>query len=183
MKERCFWLNLKNDKYIDYHDNEWGEPVYDDKILYEMLILESFQAGLSWETILNKREAFKLAFDDFDINKVSRYQDDKVEELLLNAGIVRHEKKIRAAIHNSKLFLEIQKEFGSFKNYIWKWTDNKVIYTKGVLVATSPLSDEIAKDLKKRGFKFLGSTTIYAYLQGVGIINDHSKECYKYREE
>ncbi len=183
MKERCFWVNLKNDKYVDYHDNEWGEPVYDDKILYEMLILESFQAGLSWETILNKREAFKLAFDNFDINKVSQYQDDKVDELLLNAGIIRHEKKIRATINNSKLFLEIQKEFGSFKNYIWKWTDNKIIYTKGELVATSKLSDEIAKDLKKRGFKFLGSTTIYAYLQGVGIINDHSKECYKYKEE
>lgn len=180
MKEikRCSWANPKNQLYIDYHDQEWGVPSYDDQHLFEMLILESFQAGLSWETILNKRENFKKAFDNFDIDKIINYDEKKVEELRNDAGIIRNKLKIKASINNAKIFKEIQKEYQSFSNYIWHFSNNQIIYE--IDKATSPLSDEISNDLKKRGMKFVGSTIIYAYLQAIGVINSHSHDCFKY---
>lgn len=178
MKRRCKWVDEKEEIYIKYHDEEWGIPTYDERLLFEMLVLESFQAGLSWITILKKREAFKKAFDDFDVNKVSKYGEDKVNELLDNAGIIRHEGKIRAAINNANIFIEIQKDYGSFCKYIWKFTDNKIIY--GDYKTKSELSDEISKDLKKKGMKFIGTTIIYSYLESIGVINNHTKECFKY---
>ena len=177
---RCKWCNLKNEKYIKYHDKEWGVPVHEDKHLYEMLILESFQAGLSWECILNKREAFKKAFDNFEIDKVCAYDDKKVQELLKNENIVRNKLKINAAITNSKIFKEIQKEYKTFSNYIWSFTDNKVIYEADK--TRSELSDAISKDLQKRGMKFVGTTIIYSYLQAIGVIYSHQKECFMYKK-
>lgn len=175
---RCKWVNIKNKLYIDYHDNEWGIPHYDDNYMFEFLILESFQAGLSWECVLNKREAFKKAFDNFDYNKISKYNENKINQLCNNPDIIRNKLKINAAINNAKIFIEIQKEFGSFSNYIWKFTDNKVIKNEDdKLKTTSELSDNISKDLKKRGMKFVGSTIIYSYLQAIGIINDHELNC------
>ena len=181
---RCKWVNLKNEKYIKYHDDEWGVPSYDDNYLYEMLLLESFQAGLSWECILNKRDAFRKAFDNFDYEKISQYTNEKLEELKNNQEIVRNRLKINAAINNAKIFMEIQKEFGSFSNYIWKFSDNKIIFNNDDnFKTTSPLSDEISKDLKRRGMKFVGSTIIYSYLQAIGIINDHELSCdFHYRK-
>lgn len=152
-KRRCVWCNLKNEKYVEYHDKEWGEPVYDDRHLYEMLILESFQAGLSWECVLNKREDFRKAFDNFDIDKICNYDDQKTEELLKNEKIIRNKLKIKASINNSKIFKEIQKEFGSFSKYIWGFTKNKVIYEVGE--TKSEISDKISIDLQKRGMKFV----------------------------
>lgn len=180
MKEikRCSWANPKNQLYIDYHDQEWGVPSYDDQHLFEMLILESFQAGLSWETILNKRENFKKAFDNFDIDKIIKYDEKKVEKLRNDASIIRNKLKIKASINNAKIFKEIQKEYQSFSNYIWHFSNNQIIYE--VDKATSLLSDEISNDLKKRGMKFVGSTIIYAYLQAIGVINSHSHDCFKY---
>lgn len=181
-KRRCKWVNLNNTAYVHYHDKEWGIPHYDDAYMFEFLILESFQAGLSWECILNKREAFKKAFDNFDYNKISKYDAKKIEELYNNSGIVRNRLKINAAITNAKIFIEIQKELGSFSNYIWKFTDNKVIKnTDDNFKTTSELSDSISKDLKNRGMKFVGSTIIYSYLQAIGIINDHELECDFYK--
>ena len=181
IKNRCQWVNLKNELYVKYHDEEWGVPTYDDKELYELLILESFQAGLSWECILNKRENFRQAFDDFEIEKIVNYKQDKIDELLKNEGIIRNKLKINSTINNSKIYQEIQKEFGSFSNYIWGFTDNKVIFESFDLRTTSPLSDEISKDLKKRGMKFVGSTIIYSYLQAIGVIDAHSKDCDCYK--
>lgn len=175
-KKRCDWVTDDN-IYIKYHDDEWGVPKYDDEILFEMLVLESFQAGLSWITILKKRENFKKAFDKFDVDKVAKYDDAKVEELRNNDGIIRHKGKITAAINNANIFKEIQNEFGSFSNYIWGFTDGEIIY--GEYLTESDLSNEISKDLKKRGMKFVGSKIIYSYLESIGIINNHSKDCFK----
>ncbi len=177
---RCKWCNLKNPKYIEYHDNEWCKPNFDDKYLYEMLILESFQAGLSWECVLNKRESFREAFDNFDIDKVCCYNDTKVKELFENEKIIRNKLKIKAAINNSKIFKNIQNEYGSFYNYLKKFTNNKIIYETDK--TTNQLSDNLSKDLKKRGMKFVGSTIIYSYLQAVGIIYSHEKECFLYKK-
>lgn len=176
--KRCKWVNLNNQLYIDYHDKEWGIPHYDDKYMFEFLILESFQAGLSWECILNKRQAFRQAFDDFDYNKISKYNDNKIEELLRNPNIIRNKLKIKASINNAKIFMEIQKECKSFSNYIWSFTENKVIENlDDNLKTSSELSDIVSKDLQKRGMKFVGTTIIYSYLQAVGVINDHELEC------
>ncbi len=177
IKIRCAYVNMKNPLYIDYHDSEWGIPEHDDKKLYELLILECFQAGLSWECILNKRENFRKAFDDFDIDKICNYDDAKIAELMNDASIIRNRLKINATITNSRVFKEIQKEFGSFDDYLWGYTKNKVIAEPYTLRTTSPLSDSISKDLKKRGMKFVGSTIIYSYLQAVGILNAHGNEC------
>ena len=176
--KRCRWCNLKNEKYVIYHDQEWGVLCLDDHYLFEMLILESFQAGLSWECILNKRNDFRKAFDNFNVNQVVKYDEKKIEELMKNEKIVRHRKKIEAAISNSKVFKEIQKEYGSFSEYIWHFTKHKVIIEENK--TTSPLSDEVSKDLKKRGMKFVGSTIVYSYLQAIGVINSHEKDCFCY---
>ena len=166
---RCSWVDLNSEIYIKYHDEEWGVSSFDDRYLFEMLILEIFQAGLSFLTVLEKRNDFRLAFDNFDVKKVSNYDDKKIEEL-----------KITSTINNANVFIKIQKEFGSFSNYIWSFTNNKVIKNQnGIKVANSPLSDKITYDLKKRGMKFIGSTIIYSYLQAIGIIDDHEKNCFK----
>ena len=176
--KRCPWCNLKNPLYISYHDNEWGIPNHQDKELYELLILESFQAGLSWECILNKREAFRKCYDNFDIDKVIKYDSSKIEELLNNKDIVRNRLKIKASINNSIIFKSIQKEYSSFANYVWSFTNNKVIKEDYYTVRNN-LSDTISKDLKKRGMTFVGTTIIYSYLQAIGIISSHHKDCYK----
>lgn len=180
-KIRCGWCK-GNDLYEKYHDEEWGIPVYDDKKLFEFLILETFQAGLSWITILRKRENFKKAFDNFDYKQIAIYSEDKIQELMQDAGIIRNQLKIRATVTNANQFIEIQKEFGSFSDYIWKFTDGIPIlnFPKDLseVPATTPLSDEISKDLKKRGFKFVGSTVIYAHMQATGMVNDHVKDCW-----
>ncbi|MCH5207277.1 MAG: DNA-3-methyladenine glycosylase I [Oscillospiraceae bacterium] len=173
---RCFWVNMKNPLYVKYHDSEWGVPEHSDRALFELLILEGFQAGLSWECVLNKREAFKKAFDDFDAEKISGYGEEKCE-WLLSQPIIRNRLKINACVTNSRVFLDIQKEFGSFDAYIWGFTGGQVIFESCDIRTTSPLSDEISKDLKKRGMKFTGSTIIYSYLQAIGIINGHAKDC------
>lgn len=174
---RCFWVNMDNPLYVDYHDNEWGVPKYDDHELYELLILEMFQAGLSWETILNKRENFRKAFDNFDWNSIVNYDEDKINELMQDKGIIRNRKKIEATINNTKVFLNIQKEYGSFANFIWSFTDNKVIITDSKVVSNE-LSDTISKELRKRGMKFVGTVIIYSYLQAVGVINSHEDNCF-----
>lgn len=177
---RCSWCNLNNPLYIKYHDEEWGVPIYDDKKLFELLILESFQAGLSWECILNKRENFKKAYDNFNINKIVNYDENKIKALKENKGIIRNELKIKASIKNAKIFKQIQNEYGSFSNYIWSFTNNKVIYEKHR--TSSELSDKISKDLKNKGMSFVGTTIIYAYLEAIGILNTHEKNCYKYKK-
>ena len=178
--KRCKWVNLNNQRYIEYHDNEWGIPTYDDRLLFEMLLLESFQAGLSWECILNKRDFFKEAFDNYDPNIISTYNEDKINELLLNKNIIRNRRKIEASINNAKIFIEINKEYGTFSNYIWHFTNGKIIKNRtNKQIITSPLSDEISNDLKKRGMKYTGSTIIYSYLQAIGIVNDHEINCFK----
>ena len=183
MKQRCFWVT-DSKLYQDYHDKEWGEPVYDDETLFEFLILETFQAGVSWITILNKRENFRKAFDNFDYQKIAKYQENKFNELMQNAGIIRNKLKIRSAITNAQLFMEIQKEFGSFSKFLWSYVDNKPIIntfkSREEVPATSKISDKLSKDLKKRGFKFTGSTIMYAYMQAVGMVNDHTTDCFKY---
>ena len=180
-KKRCFWCNLKNPKYVDYHDNEWCVPNFDEKYLYEMLILESFQAGLSWECVLNKRESFRAAYDGFDIEKVCAYTDEKIDELLQNKDIVRNKLKIRASISNSKIFKYISEEYGSFYDYLKTFAGGKTVYETDK--TTNVISDAVSKDLKKRGMKFIGSTIIYSYLQAIGIIYSHGKECYLYKKE
>ena len=177
---RCKWCNLNNKTYIKYHDEEWGVPVYDDKVLLEFLILEPFQAGLSWEIVLAKRESFKKAFDDYDIEKICNFDETKISEILNDASVIRNRKKIEAAINNTKIFKSIQKEWGTFSSYIWHFTDNKIIYEVGK--TSSYLSDEISKDMKKRGMKFIGTTIIYSFLQAVGIIYSHDKDCFMYKE-
>jgi len=180
---RCGWCE-KDDLYRQYHDNEWGRPSHDDRHLFEHLILETFQAGLSWYTILSKRENFREAFDGFDPEKIIHYTDKKVDELMNNAGIIRSKAKILAAINNAKLYFDCVQEFGTFDNFIWKFTDNKIIKNTWEsmknLPATSPESDAMSKEMKKRGFKFIGSTTCYAYMQSVGVVNDHLKSCWLY---
>ena len=179
-KKRCKWCNLKNPKYIEYHDHEWCKVNWDDKYLYEMLILESFQAGLSWECVLNKRESFRRAYDNFDIDKVCAYDEEKVEELLNNKDIIRNKLKIKASINNSKIFKEIVKEYGSFYDYLKSYTQNEIIHEVGK--TTNDLSDSISIDLQKRGMKFVGSTIVYSFLQAIGVIYSHDEECYLYKE-
>lgn len=180
---RCKWVNLENKRYVDYHDFEWGRAKYDDHILFELLILEMFQAGLSWECILNKRESFRNSFDNFDCEKISNYDDEKIFELLNNKSIIRNKLKIKASINNAKIFINIQREYGSFSKYIWHFTNNKVIYNRdNVFVTHNELSDEISRDLKSRGMKFVGTVIIYSYLQAIGIINDHQLECFCYKK-
>ena len=177
---RCKWCNINNPKYIDYHDNEWGVLNLDDTYLVEMLILEMFQAGLSWECVLNKREAFRRVYDDFDIDKICNYTEDKIKELEENKDIIRNKLKIKASINNTKIFKDIKEEYHSFYNYLKTFTNNKIIYEYNK--TTSSLSDKISKDLKKRGMTFIGSITIYSYLQAIGIIYSHDKGCYLHKE-
>lgn len=179
---RCFWANPNNPLYLAYHDEEWGEPCHDERMLFEMLILEGFQAGLSWECVLNKREAFREAFDNFDVQKVAKYDENKLSSLADNPKIIRNKLKINASVKNANAFIKIQEEFGSFDNYIWGFTNKEVIYEPCDLRTTSPLSDTISKDMKKRGMKFIGSTIIYSYLQAIGIINGHIEGCFKYKK-
>ncbi|QNU66241.1 DNA-3-methyladenine glycosylase I [Ruminiclostridium herbifermentans] len=184
-KTRCPWVGDTN-IYIDYHDNEWGRPVHDDCKLFEMLTLESMQAGLSWSTVLKKREAFREAFDGFDPKKVALYDEAKIQELLANEKIIRNRLKINAAVNNAKAFLLIQEKYGSFDKMIWGYVDNTPIIrhpeNMGDLPSSTPLSDKISKDLKKMGFKFLGTTTVYAFMQATGMVNDHTTSCFVYEE-
>ena len=177
---RCKWCNLDNKKYIDYHDNEWGVLNLDDSYLFEMLILESFQAGLSWECVLNKRDNFRLCYDNFNLDKIINYDDKKIDELLQNKGIIRNKLKIKMSINNAKIFKKIQTEFGSFSNYLNSFTKGKIIYELNL--TNSKLSDDISKDLMSRGMKFVGTTIIYSYLQAIGVIYSHDKECFKYKK-
>ena len=181
-KTRCKWC-VGIAIYEKYHDEEWGVPVYDDQKLFEFLILETFQAGLSWITILKKRENFKLAFDAFDYKKVALYTEDKIQELLQNEGIIRNQLKIRSAVSNAVAFMKVQNEFGSFSKYIWEFTGGKPIQKNRQSLkevpSTTPLSDAISKDLKKRGFKFVGSTVVYAHMQATGMVDDHVADCWK----
>lgn len=178
---RCKWCNLKNPKYIEYHDHEWGQPDFDDDHLFELLILESFQAGLSWEYVLNKREDFRKAFDDFNIEKICGYDDEKIKELLENEKLIRNKLKMNAAVNNSKIFREIQSEYGTFYDYLKTFTNGKIFYETDK--TTNLLSDALSKDLKKRGMKFVGSTIIYSFLQAVGILYSHEKECFMYKDK
>ncbi|PHQ29784.1 DNA-3-methyladenine glycosylase I [Leeuwenhoekiella nanhaiensis] len=184
-KHRCGWC-AGDALYEAYHDTEWGVPVYDDATIFEFLILETFQAGLSWITILRKRENFREALDDFDYKKIANYGDEKLEELLNNPGIIRNKLKVYATVSNAKAFMKIQEEFGSFSKYIWSFVDdkpvqNEVEYYKEA-PATTSISDALAKDLKKRGFKFTGSTVVYAHMQATGMVNDHEVNCFRYEE-
>lgn len=182
-KCRCSWLDTSKPDYVKYHDEEWGVPVIDDKKMFESLVLESAQAGLSWYTILKKREGYRTLFLDFDVNKVARFTLDDVERLMQDASIVRNRLKIEAAINNAQRFIEIQDEYGSFCQFVWSYVNNKTqvnsINDKEKSVTTSPISDKLAKDMKRRGFKFLGSTTLYSHLQATGLINDHSNTCFR----
>ena len=182
--ERCKWQGLeKSQIYIDYHDNEWGVASYNDKHLFEMLVLESFHCGLSWLIILKKREHFRLAFDNFNPNIISNYDDNKINKLMENRDIVRNKLKILATIQNAKAYLNIVKEFGSFSKYIWSFTDNEIIFGDfDANVKRNELSDIFAKDLKSRCFKFMGTVTCYSYLEAIGVMNNHSKHCFKYRK-
>ena len=184
-KLRCDWC-IGNPLYEQYHDEEWGVPVYDDNKLFEFLILETFQAGLSWITVLRKRENFRAAFDNFDYKKIAKYNQEKIDTLLENAGIIRNRLKIKATITNAQAFMAIQKEFGSFNKYIWKFTDGKPIKntfkSMSEIPANTSLSDSISKDLKNRGFKFVGTTVIYAHMQATGMVNDHIVDCFRYNE-
>ncbi len=177
---RCKWCNLKNDKYVKYHDSEWGVPRFDDRYLFEMLLLESFQAGLSWECVLNKREFFRECYDNFDIEKVCNYDEIKVDELVNNKNIIRNKLKIKASISNARIFKEIVLEYGSFEKYLNSFTKGQQLYE--VDKTTNDLSDMISDDLQKRGMKFVGSTIIYSYLQAIGVIHSHDKECFMYNK-
>ena len=185
-KKRCQWVENTFDLYIKYHDEEWGVPVHDDRTHFEFLVLESAQAGLSWSTILKKREGYRKAFADFDPEQVATFTPEHVEELLQNPEIIRNRAKIEATINNAARFMEVQKEFGSFDQYIWQFVDHKVKTghwdDRKKVPATTAESDRLAKDLKKRGFKFLGSTTVYAHMQAIGLVNDHTVDCYRYKE-
>lgn len=184
MKKRCGWVNLDNDLYVKYHDEEWGVPVHSDQKLFEFLILEGCQAGLSWQTILNKRENYRKAYDNFDPQKVAKYDEQKIAELLSDAGIVRNRLKVRSSIKNAQVFLDIQKEFGSFDQYLWSFVDFKPLKNSikelKEIPAKTDLSDKISKDLKKRGMSFVGSTIIYAMMQAIGMVNDHQVDCFRY---
>ena len=180
-KQRCAWCE-KDDLYRNYHDNEWGKPVYDDATIFEFLILETFQAGLSWYTVLAKRENFRKAFDNFDLIKIANYSEDKMAELAEDAGIIRNKLKIKATVTNAQAFMKVQEEFGTFSKYIWEFVDGKPIdnqpKTLSEVKATTPISDALSKDLKKRGFKFVGSTVMYAHMQATGMVNDHVVDCH-----
>ena len=182
---RCKWCE-KDPFYIKYHDTEWGVPVHDDQKLFECLLLETFQAGLSWITVLRKRENFRKAFDHFDYHKIALYDEDKIQELLQDTGIVRNKLKVRAAVSNAKAFLEVQEEFGSFDKYIWAFVDGTPIQnhwaTTRELPATTEISEILSKDLKKRGFQFVGSIIVYAHMQATGMVNDHTIDCFRYDE-
>lgn len=177
--KRCRWCNLKNPKYIEYHDREWGVPRFDDPYLLEMLILESFQAGLSWECVLNKRDSFRAAYDNFDLDKICAYGEEKIKELSENKDIIRNKLKIRASISNARIFRQIKQEYGTFYEYIKTFTGEEVIFE--VDRTTNELSDRISEDLKKRGMKFTGSTIIYSYLQAIGVIHSHEKDCFLFK--
>lgn len=183
-KIRCAWCGT-DPLYIKYHDQEWGVPVKKDAIFFEFIILESFQAGLSWITILRKRENFREAFDHFNYKKIAEYKQSKIDELLQNEGIIRNKLKVNSAVSNAKAFMEIQKEFGSFSNYIWRFVDNKPVQNTWKnhtdAPATTPESDALSKDLKKRGFKFMGSTVVYAFMQATGLVNDHIVNCFRHQ--
>jgi DNA-3-methyladenine glycosylase I len=180
-KKRCAWCE-KDDLYRNYHDNEWGKPVYDDETIFEFLILETFQAGLSWYTVLAKRENFRKAFDNFDLKKIANYSEEKMAELAEDAGIIRNKLKIKATVTNARAFIEVQEEFGSFSKYIWGFVNGKPIDNQpknlSEVKATTPISDALSKDLKKRGFKFVGSTVMYAHMQATGMVNDHVLDCH-----
>ena len=180
MCSRCSWVNLKNEMYVKYHDEEWGMPKHDDHELYELLILESFQAGLSWECVLNKRDSFRHAYDNFDIEKVIKYDEKDISRLLSDTGIIRNRLKIQASIRNSIVFKKIQQEFGSFDSYIWGFSNGKVVDEDCMKFTHSDLSDKISADLQHRGMKYVGTTIIYSYLQAIGIINGHSSKCFKF---
>lgn len=184
-KSRCSWCKSE-EIYVDYHDNEWGVPVHDDQKLFEMIMLEGAQAGLSWITVLKKREGYRKAFNNFDVKKVARYTDKKLEKLRENPEIIRNRLKINSARSNAKAFLEVQKEFGNFDKYIWQFVGGRPIKNKFKemkdVPATTPESDAMSKDLKKRGFKFVGSTICYAFMQACGMVNDHVTDCYKWKE-
>jgi DNA-3-methyladenine glycosylase I len=184
-KIRCGWCGTDS-LYVKYHDEEWGVPVKDDKTLFEFLILETFQAGLSWITILRKRENFRAAFDNFDYKKIAKYNQLKIDSLLQNEGIIRNKLKVHAAVTNAKLFMEVQKEFGSFSNYMWNFVNDKPIKniwkTHKEVPATTTESDALSKDLKKRGFKFVGSTVVYAHMQATGMVDDHIEDCFRYHK-
>lgn len=184
-KNRCSWPG-SDEIYIRYHDEEWGKPVFDDRLQFEFLCLEIFQAGLSWLTILKKRENFKKVFDDFDYKKIALYNEDKIQSLLNDKGIIRNELKIRAIVNNALVFMKIQEDLGSFSNYIWNFVDGQPLVgkwnTEKEVPSKTELSDKISEDLKKRGFKFIGSTIIYSYLQATGVVNDHVKKCFRYKE-
>lgn len=182
-KTRCPWLDLSKPDYVEYHDKEWGVPVYDDRKMFEYLTLESAQAGLSWYTVLKKRENYRNLFDDFDFNKVALYDESKIQDLLQNPGIIRNQLKIRATVNNAQRFIEVRQEFGSFCDYLWGFVDHKPIVNVIERIEDYPakteLSDKISKDLKKRGFKFVGSTIVYAHMQACGMVNDHSRDCFR----
>ena len=185
-KIRCPWSGTTNELMIAYHDKEWGRPVHDDQILYEFLILEGQQAGLSWSTVLNKRENYRKAFDNFDYHKIAQYDQQKIDELLINEGIIRNKLKINSVINNAKKFLAVQEEFGSFDTYIWQFVGNKTIRNNIKVMSDIPtsteLSDKISKDLKKRKFNFIGTTIVYSFLQAVGLVNDHLETCFVMHE-
>lgn len=182
---RCGWC-VGDELYEAYHDREWGVPVYDDATIFEFLILETFQAGLSWITILRKRENFRKALDNFDYKKISDYSEEKILELLQDPGIIRNKLKVRATVSNAQAFMQVQEEFGSFSKYIWNFVEGKPIQNKVVIYkqapATTPISDSLSKDLKKRGFKFVGSTVMYAHMQATGMVNDHEITCFRHGE-
>ncbi len=185
MKKRCAWCG-DDPLYVAYHDEEWGVPVYDDHTLFEFLILEGAQAGLAWITILRKREGYRALFDNFEVQKIARYSDKKLEQLLLDPRIIRNRLKVFGARKNARAFLEVQKEYGSFSAYLWDLVDGETVQNSpksmGDVAATSPVSDKLAKDLKQRGFTFVGSTIMYAHMQATGMVNDHTVDCFRHRE-
>ncbi len=186
MTKRCQWCENTFDRYVRYHDDEWGVPVHDDRTHFEFLILESAQAGLSWATILKKREGYRKSFANFDAQKVAAYDEKKVEALLQDSSIIRNRLKIEATINNARKFIEVQQKFGSFDAYIWQFVDNKRIVNEWKTMSEVPIttkeSDALSKGLKKQGFRFVGSTTIYAHMQATGLVNDHTTDCFRYKE-
>ncbi len=186
MKKRCDWAANQFEAYVQYHDQEWGVPVHDDKTHFEFLILEGAQAGLSWATVLKKRTGYRQAFANFDVEKIARFDESNIQELMVFDGIIKNQLKIRAAVNNAQRFIEVKQEFGTFNKYIWQFVGGKPIVNQWEKMsdcpATSPESDALSKDLKKRGFKFVGSTVIYAHMQACGLVNDHLVSCFRYRE-
>jgi len=182
-QHRCFWVNEQSELYCSYHDKEWGTPIHDDASMYELFLLELFQAGLSWITILKKREAFCAAFDGFDVERIACYEEEKIQLLLQDPGIIRSRNKIEGAIINARAVMDIRREYGSFCIYLWSFSNGKVVFNPNEgFRTTSPLSDRITADMKRRGMKYAGSVTIYSFLQAAGIVNDHEKTCFRYQE-